>query len=332
MDLAGTTDAGLVVLTGNGLGGFTQRANYPGKYSEGDPVVADFNNDGKLDIAATYLKEGTSIEPTARIMLGDGTGLFRVAGQFVNDSWETRILATADFNNDGKADLVLHNTFGGSIWKLVILPGDGLGGFGAAIYQPDGIWANAAAAADFNQDGKQDLALVNYYAGAWYNRVRILLGDGTGHFGAPKTYEMGTNSMPYDIAAGDFNKDGRPDLAVMLMSLTRVAVMPGNGTGGFGTPVKYSVGESPHRVVAGDFNTDNRLDLAVANLGLGASVLMGDGAGVLGASKTYGAVTTYRLRHPKTLVVADFNGDRRPDLAAPLGPDGLVVLSNTCSN
>src|SRR5204863_314996 len=75
----------------------------------------------------------------------------------------------------------------------------------------------------------------------------------------------GVGSGPVSVAVGDFNADGKPDLAVAIYGSANVSVLLGNGDGTFQAAVDYGVGSFPRSVVAGDFNADGKADLAVAN-------------------------------------------------------------------
>jgi hypothetical protein len=113
------------------------------------------------------------------------------------------------------------------------------------------------------------------------------------------------------VAVGDFNGDGKLDLAVANASSNNVSVLLGNGTGGFGAATNYAVGAPPHSVAVGDFNGDGTLDLAVGNNGSNnVSVLLGNGTGGFGTATNYAAGSS-----PHSVAVGDFNGDGKPDLA-----------------
>ena len=115
-------------------------------------------------------------------------------------------VVVGDFNGDGKQDLAT-----GGAFAVSIVLGDGTGRFGAATNLDVGFTHYSVAVGDFNADGKQDLASAEY--GNPY--VSIFLGDGAGHFGAPVYFDVGTNGgNPSSVAVGDFNGDGKQDLAV----------------------------------------------------------------------------------------------------------------------
>ena len=147
-------------------------------------------------------------------------------------------------------------------------------------------------------------------------------------FGTPVTYSVG--SRPAYVAVGDFDGDGKPDLAVVNSGDGTVSVLRGRGDGTFARAVTYTVGASPEFLVAADLDGDGKLDLVVANSGDDTvSVLHGRGDGTFAPTVSYAAGA-----NPQALAVADVNGDGKPDLAvANFGPAGghtVSVLLNRC--
>ena len=169
-------------------------------------LAYDFNGDGITDLAVS----GASV----RILYGNGTGgkgdgTF-TPGPIYSANTTPNHLATADFNGDGITDLVVCNT-GASTVNVYL--GNGTGGvpdgtFGAGISVPAGSGPNTAVIADWNQDGKADIAVASNNTG---NSTSILLGLGNGTFETPQTFATGGNN-PAAIAVNDFNEDGTPDL------------------------------------------------------------------------------------------------------------------------
>ncbi len=153
----------------------------------------------------------------------------------------------------------------------------------------------------------------------------MLLGDGRGNFAGPTNFVVGDH--PRSVALGDFSGDGRLDAAVAISDY-HVAVLFGDGAGGFGPPALFSVG--PGRpgstnysaVAAGDLNRDGHLDLACAGEGTSAvSVLLGDGTGQLAAPRLIP-----QFNAPKAIALADFDGDGHLDVAVTNNGPGLTVL------
>src|SRR6185503_1715247 len=130
------------------------------------------------------------------------------------------------------------------------------------------------AAADFNGDGRADLAAASIPSG----EVVVLLNDGEGSFNAPSRYVVGTS--PRDLIAADFNGDGRADLATILANSFSVLVLFATDFGTFGEPVPAAFGAIwPNAITASDLNGDGPLDIAIANSTRDVSVYLGKGDG-----------------------------------------------------
>jgi len=149
----------------------------------------------------------------------------------------------------------------------------------------------------------------------------VFLGNGDGTFQPQVTYGVG--SEPVGLVAGDFNRDGRTDLATANYGENDVSVLLGNGDGTFQTQVTYAVGSGPAALVSGDFTGDGRTDLAIANSGSNdVSVLLGNGDGTFQPQVTYAVGS-----EPQSLVSGNFTGDGRTDLAvANSGSNDVSVL------
>jgi len=168
-----------------------------------------------------------------------------------------------------------------------------------------GYGGYGTVAGDFNGDGIADLAT----AGGNSETVYIQLGNGDGTFQPPITIPTGDRTYPNFLAAGDFNRDGKLDLAVLELGTYGVLVLLGKGDGTFqtGVTVPLAPGYSIYSASVGDFNGDGNLDLAV--VGDELSILVGNGDG------TFQTPVSYPAGYPQSVAVGDFNGDGKPDLA-----------------
>jgi hypothetical protein len=177
-----------------------------------------------------------------------------------------------------------------------------------------------AVAGDFNGDGKQDLAIVNYGS----NSLGIFLGIGAGQFQSQITYP--TSSSPSSVAIGDFNGDGMQDLAVSNSGSNNLSVHLGNGAGSFQYAFSYPTGSNPQNLAVGDFNGDGKQDLAVVNNTANTlGILLGTGIGKFQAQVTYATGDS-----PVDLTVGDFNGDGMQDLVVlASGNDTLSLFLGT---
>ena len=193
------------------------------------------------------------------------------------------------------------------------------------------------AVGDFNGDGVQDLVIVGSAAPDLNgltncNSVSSLLGDGKGGFtpapGSPFTIHWQSSpngAIHCAVAVGDFNGDGKLDLVIAnSASVPNVAVLLGDGKGGFTEAPGSPFPGGAYAIAVADFNGDGVLDLAIANLGGNTvAVLLGDGTGKFTATDKGSPFTVGDT--PASVVVGDFNGDGSPDLAV-ASLDGTVTV------
>ncbi len=263
-------------------------------------AVADFNRDGKPDMAVIH-----QFATHVAIRLGNGVGGFTSAPNVPIGS-KALDVATGDFNSDGKPDLAVVNTDDDHDTDSVsILLGDGAGGFTAGPELVANSIAASVVVADFNRDGKEDLAVAN----AGSRTVSMLLGDGAGGF--TKVADVPVGIDPFSLTTADFNLDGNPDLAVANAADDTVSILLGDGTGGFTSAPSLTTGDNPVHITVGDFNRDSSPDLAVANLySLSVSIRVGHGDGTFSTRPDVPAGT-----NPSFIGLGDFNMDGKQDLA-----------------
>jgi hypothetical protein len=218
----------------------------------------------------------------------------------------------ADVNRDGILDLLTANS---STSTLGVLLGNGNGTFQAATTYPGQVSGMplGLAVADLNGDGNPDVALLNGFS----TFASVLLGNGNGTFQAAVHYYIPTGGRmgdASDIAIGDVNGDGLPDLLTTHFNTSTLGVLLGNGNGTFQAATVLIAGAlaRPSAVVLADVNGDSRLDVLLANYG-NATVGVGlaPGTGAISAITTYPAATG---SSPRGLAVADITNDGHADL------------------
>lgn len=302
---------------------FNPRVDYPVNNNARFIDAGDFNNDGHLDLVVS----NTDINSLS-ILPGDGSGAL---GTPINYTTGTGTHATfADFSGNGLLDLVVSNYSASSAASTSVLLNSGSFSFAPAAGYflspgPIGIGSGAvfSVEADFNLDGFLDVAFaIDNIPGT----VSVLLNQGGGLF-SPKT-EYPVSNYPYSLAAGDFNKDGYPDLALAHFFTQTMGILLNNGAGGFLPVVTYPSGNGSHDIKVADFNKDGNLDLVLINaLSNTVDVYINDGTGQFGTRTDYPSGTGYQA----SLVLADVNGDDRPDIVAGGGgsPSVFILLANT---
>ena len=227
------------------------------------------------------------LSATVRILLGTGNGFFQPWVDYQVGIHPVAI-ATADFNGDGKADLVVASQFANTV-LLLLGNGDGTFRSFTTLYSSG---PTALAIGDFNNDGKMDLAVANSNS----NTVSIWLGTGVGTFRPALDFRVGEG--PAFITPGDFNGDGKLDLAVANFSSNNVSILLGTDTGYFEPILNFAAGLAPAGIALGDFNGDGKVDLAVVNAT---------------GSKSTGFLTTI------SLLLGNGNGTFRPPLTSVAG-------------
>ncbi len=340
----------VIVLLGNGSGSFVPAPGNPTPVGliPVSLVVADFNGDGKQDLAVG--NNDNPFDPQALVgggvvvLLGDGNGGFSaVPGTSPARGTSAYSLVAADLNGDGKTDLAGLFAYQNdeapeshppppppATYSGLIGLGDGLGdlSFGSSFGPMQGMLVDGIcmAVGDFNGDGRADLAVVvnayNSLPPSPTPSLWIELGDGTGGFTASPASPFPLTSLPGTLAVGDFNGDGKADVAVI--SSTSVTMLLGDGRGGFtmGEGSQFDAVSGPVSATALDFNGDSKTDVAFANSGNNNVVVwLGDGSGGFTGVKTFSVGTG-----PAGLAAADFNGDGRVDLAAANSGTGNVSV------
>jgi hypothetical protein len=314
--VANMNDNTVSVLLGNGDGTFQPQKVFTVGAGPFSITAGDFNADGNLDLAVA-----NEAGNTVSVLLGNGDGTFQPQKVFNVGASPSAVIA-GDLNGDGILDLVVANNADSTVSVLL--------GNGDGTFQTQKVFAAAnglnndaidVVIADFNGDGKPDLAVANVGG----NTVSILPGNGDGTFGAANPFAVGNG--PAYVIAGDVNHDGILDLVAANEGDSTVSVLLGNGSGGVGDGTfqaqkVFSTGSGPDFPKLADMDGDGNLDIIVADSGgVNVSVLLGNGDGTFQAQQVFGVGN-----NPSALVVGNFVGGGRVDIVTGNATDNDVAL------
>ena len=347
----GTTPGshGVSVLLSNGDGTFQTGANFVTNTDPTDIVVADFNGDGKLDVATANKTAGT-----LSILLGNGDGTLQQATLIPLPALPGSI-QSADFNGDGKADLAvvqltINPATGATTYLGNILMSNGDGTFSQATFP---LYSPALTLGDFNGDGKTDMFVYLAPQTLLSGTPGIRFGVGDGTF-IDSALPFAPNAGSFNATAfvtGDFNGDGKLDIygeisfGIIARSgggLSEVMAL-GNGDGTFTVTVLPSnTGTDGQNLITGDFNRDGKLDVAglfpgplrfnpVPPAPYQVRILYGNGDGTFAPRTNFPAGSAMSVFTGTPLVAVDFDGNGALDFALPL-PTGVSVVRNANGN
>lgn len=253
--LSGTDLVSVFINKGDGT--FQPKVDYSSGSSDTRSfVVADLNGDGKPDIAVVG-----NISRAVSVLLNNGDGTFAAA---VNYNVGNRLvgIAAADLNGDGLTDLVVTG-FSSDLVSVLINQGGGKFSTHVDYTSPQLSFPIGPVIADFNGDGKPDVAVANTTG----STVSVFMNNGDGTLAAPVAYTLGgTTPKPVSGIAIDVNGDGKPDMVVGDNTNSLADVFINNGDGTFAAPVTYTLGGQTWQVTAGDVNGDGKVDLVSANI------------------------------------------------------------------
>ena len=307
------------VALGNGDGTFQSPTLITTGISQLGAQVIDLNHDGHPDIVVSGYQyyTGAAINGV-QVLLNDGNGNFVPGSVYgLTGSGAPGLLVTADFNGDGNTD-ILAGTPGSAQGTLSLLLGNSDGTMqGAGYLNQASLGGSSAITVDVNGDGIPDIVEAGtVFTGGDQGGILVFLGTGNGQYASPVAYDTGV-SAGRALVAGDFNGDGKIDIAVASLcsdsNCTQggVSILLGTGDGTFQPFVVYATGaQYAFSLAIGDFNGDGKLDVAVANQSASVGILLGNGDGTLQP-----VVLTTAGSQNISIAAADFNGDGKTDIA-----------------
>ena len=350
----GFTPSGLTNEQGLPLGG---GGNFAVAQSYSSPVVSmgesgfpgglaigDFNGDGRPDVVtANYSIDGLTL------YADQADGSFVPALALYTGSGAATQIVAGDLNGDGKLDAVTLNqayTYQG-VQTVSALLGNGDGTFGAPIQTDVGPSATAIVTADFDGDGKSDLAVLEGSGRGGGGGVQLFHGNGDGTFTAGPTADLGAalNPLVYstdEMVEADLNGDGKPDLVISTASNTGIAtvtVLLGDGHGGFTveSPLPLGLGQTGVLIAVGDINGDGVPDIVAVPRTTGgnevAAVLLGHGDGTFQAALSVplplppggNATTIDGDDVNQAVAIGDVTGDGHADIVVANNVSGVAI-------
>jgi hypothetical protein len=327
LDFATSNNSGQWITVGLGNGDGTFRSSQSFGYTWSGTVAqlatADLNGDGNLDIVEAGGGTGVGIT----VMLGSSHGDFGAPTSIAVGCGQANrsgvnYIALGDVNGDKKIDVVAnlltdpYNCFNN---EIAVVEGLGTGKFKAPVYYSTGTTQQSYSIqlADLRGAGKLDIVTSN-----GDGSLSVLLNNGKGVYGTANVITGASGTEAGTIVVGDFNKDGKLDLAITNYSGTAINLLLGNGDGTFQAPIVTPAPINPVGLTTADFNGDGKLDLALTSWDYNGSLQIftgnGDGTFTVGTLYQFNAwVECYPSggTNPYWISAGDLNQDGKLDLA-----------------
>lgn len=312
------------ILRGNSNGTFTAPTGIPTNNIAQSIVAADFNGDGKPDMATVSTTDNTLSVYINSTTSPTNISFAGVVQYAAGTGGGNRDLVAADFNGDNRPDIAVANTTGGNTLVFINNPASP-GTFLAPVAYATGTYPQSITYGDVDGDGKTDLVVGNTNSFT----VSVLKGTGTGAFQPSVNYPVGDRVVSVQLA--NLTADARPEIIALKSPLypsSLLAVLTNSGTGTFGAAVNYNAQYGTEaRIVTADFNLDGKADLVTADGFSSVTAYQGNGSGGFISPQSFalgGTGDAYKI------IVGDFNKDGRPDIAtARRGGTTVTILLNT---
>ncbi|MFQ5455000.1 MAG: FG-GAP repeat domain-containing protein [Nitrospirota bacterium] len=247
------------ILLGSGRGTFAIRERYAVENRPVDIASGDINRDDIIDLVVSNADSDSITN-----LIGTGDGRFINAGNSVTGI-SPRGLILGDFNGDRVIDLAVANS-GAVLDPLTGITEEGITilfvGAEEPFFLPAGDTPIDLISGDFNRDRNTDLAVINAGSGDVY----ILLINFRGSESQLSIIPIPIGISPSSIVGGDFDRDGRLDIAITDAESNDITVLLGNGDGTFGSAVIITIDTSSNAITTGDFNGDSIRDIIVTSL------------------------------------------------------------------
>ncbi len=316
-------------------GAFGPRTDFPTGTDDFSVALADFNADGRLDLA-TANRTADSVSVLLNTTAAEAT-VPSFAGKVDFATGPSPFsLAVDDLNGDGKPDVAVTN-FGDNTVSVLLnttVAGAPTATFAAKVDFSTGPNPFNLSIGDLNGDGRADLVVPNQSG----TTVSVLLN--TAAPGAPvpsfaPTVDFPAGARPETAAIADLNRDGKPDLGVVNYNSNTLSVLLGTTATGatapsFAAPVDFGAGAGAYFVASADLNGDGKPDLAVGNVESDTVSVFLNTTSPLAAVPSFAAKVDFAGPNPHSIAIADLDGCGQPDLVTANEAFGTVsVLRNT---
>ncbi|MDP5281370.1 VCBS repeat-containing protein [Sphingomonas sp. DG1-23] len=292
-------------------------------------AVADFDQDGNLDMLVAHVASVGSYTGQVAFLRGKGDGSFEAPANIISGNTVGTQIAVGDVNGDGLLDLAVQGVLNFSSdgapsnTYLKVLLGNGSGAF-TEISQRTTYKTSQSALTlrDVNDDGRSDivaLSAVTTPNSTVQHSLVVRLADMDGLYPEARYYLLPGRGN--GLVVGDVNGDGKSDTVVA--TAMGYSVLLGDGEGSFQAPINTVISGGVSTIAAGDFNGDGKIDLAIGKSTAGLSILLGNGNGGFQQSQNLATPAA-----PTSIQAADLNGDGRLDLVTTSNSGPSMFVNN----